>query len=319
MNTPAETQLGDDLRELATGQTFTPDLATIKQLARQRHHRRLMRRGVSAAGVAVLAAGGLVFGMHGFSAGNGMGSTAGGATASATVGHSSVSAAAREGTGTGTGATAHAETLAYVTSQVKAAIGNVNDYVLRDDQVQTGSGGDTATNWTDPRTSNDYEILNDSSGKSIAWLSTYLVNRVLTWKVIEADYSTRTWFIDVFHAAGPIQGSTAGATSNVMTPAEIKSWLDSGKLKIIGHQVINGHHTIGLRSPWAMGYRELWVDSKTFLPVRTVTADFADQKGPLQNVKLIDNDTWLPRTKSLLDKVNDVRIPAGFTKVAPPQ
>jgi hypothetical protein len=131
----------------------------------------------------------------------------------------------------------HAETVAYVTAQVKAALGNVNNYVLRDDQVQTGSGGNSATNWTDPRTSNDYEILNDSSGKSIAWLSTYLVHRVLTWKVIQADYSTRTWFIDVFHAAGPIQGSTAGATSNVMTPAQIKSWLDSGRLKITGHQV----------------------------------------------------------------------------------
>jgi hypothetical protein len=78
------------------------------------------------------------------------------------------------------------------------------------------------------------------------------------------------------HAAGPIQGSTAGATSSVLTPADIKAWLDSGKLKIVGHQDINGHHTIALRGPRADGYRELWVDSKTFLPVRTVMADFAD-------------------------------------------
>ena len=154
---------------------------------------------------------------------------------------------------------------------------------------------------------------------SIAWLSTYLVNRVLTWKDIEADYSTRTWFADVFHAAGPIQGSTAGATSNVTTPAAIKSLLDSGALKIVGHRDINGHHTIGLREPWARGYRELWVDSKTFLPVRTITADFANQKGPLRNVTLIDNDSWLPRTKSLLEMVNHVHIPAGFTQVPPPQ
>jgi hypothetical protein len=318
MNTPAETQLGDDLRELASGQPCTLDLATIKQLARQRHHRRVMRRGAGAAGAAVLAVGGLFFGIHGFSGDHGASGVTGGSTASAAVGHSGTSATAH--LGTNAGAPAHAETVAYVTAQVKAALGNVNDYVLRDDQVQTGSGGNTATNWTDPRTSNDYEILNDpTAGKSIAWLSTYLVNGVLTWKVIEADYSTRTWFVDVFHAAGPIQGSTAGATGNVLTPAEIKSWFDSGKLKIIGYRDINGHHTIGLRSPWAEGYRELWVDTQTFLPVRTITADFANQKGPLRNVMLIENDSWLPRTKSLLDKVNDVRIPAGFTKVAPPQ
>ena len=103
-----------------------------------------------------------------------------------------------------------------------------------------------------------------------------------------------------------------------MTPAAIKSLLDAGALKIVGHRDINGHHTIGLREPWARGYRELWVDSKTFLPVRTISADFANQKGPLQNVMLIDNDSWLPRTKALLEMVNHVHIPAGFAQVPHP-
>lgn len=97
-----------------------------------------------------------------------------------------------------------------------------------------------------------------------------------------------------------------------MTPAEIKAWLDSGLLKIVGHQVIDGHQTIGLRQPWARGYREMWVDSTTFLPVQLIMADFADQKGPLQNDMLIDNETWLPRTSSLLNQVNKMHIPAGF-------
>jgi len=127
------------------------------------------------------------------------------------------------------------------------------------------------------------------------------------------------WFVSIIHAAGPIQGSTAGATSSVMTPAEIKGWLDSGKLKIVGRKDINGHQAIGLRQPWADGYRELWVDSRTFLPVREIMADFASAKGPLKNVMPVAHDTWLPRTKSLLDMVNHVRIPAGFTQVAPPQ
>ena len=321
MNTPGETQLGDDLRELASGRPFAADLAAIKRLARERHHRRLMRRGAGAAGVVVLAGGGLFFGVHGFSGDHGASGSTAGATPSAAVGHSSGNAPTRQASASASAtATAHAETVAYVAAQVKAALGNVNDYVLREDQVQTGAGGNTATNWTDPRTNNDYEVLNDpTAGKSIAWLSTYLVHRVLTWKVTEADYSTHTWFVDVFHASGPIQGSTAGATSSVLTPAQIKSWLDSGRLKVIGHRDINGHHTIGLRQPWARGYRELWVDSTTFLPVRLIQADFADQKGPLQHDILIDNETWLPRTQSLLDEVNRVHIPAGFTQVAPPQ
>ena len=298
MNSPQETQLGHDLRQLASGRPFDFDLEQIARQAGKRRRRGFALRGATAAGVAVLAAGGLFVAVH----------PTGGTPARTPATAKSETAAPK------------AETVAYVTTQVQDALANVNNYVLRSDQVQTGSGGHSATNWTDPRTSNDYEVLHDpTAGTSLAWLSTYLVNRVLTWKTVEADYSTHTWFVSVMHAAGPIQGSTAGATSNVLTPQQIKAWLDSGKVTIIGHQEINGHDTIGLRSPWADGYRELWVDSKTFLPVRDITADFANSKGPLKNVTLIDNDTWLARTPSLLTMVNHVHIPAGFSQVPPPQ
>ena len=70
-----------------------------------------------------------------------------------------------------------------------------------------------------------------------------------------------------------------------------------------------------LLSGRSFSHRLPWI----FLPVRLITADFADQKGPLQNVMLIDNETWLPRTQSLLNEVNQEHIPAGFTQVAPPQ
>jgi hypothetical protein len=314
-SSPEETQLSDDLRQLAAGEAFTPDLAVIRQRARQRRRRGLALRGTAVAGVAALAAGGVFVGVHG--PGGTAGRTAADKTAASRVG-----AVGARGAASSTGATGGAPTavtVAYVTARVKSALGNVDKYIVQDDQVQTGPGGNSDVIVTDPRTSNAYEVLHDSSGESLAWLSTYLVNRALTWKDVEADYSTHTWFVDVFHAAGPIQGSTAGATSTVMTPAEIKGLLDAGRLTIIGHKVIDGHSTIGLRQPWARGYRELWVDSTTFLPVRLITADFADQKGPLQNVMLIDNETWLPRTQSLLDEVNRVHIPAGFTQVAPPQ
>jgi hypothetical protein len=67
------------------------------------------------------------------------------------------------------------------------------------------------------------------------------------------------------------------------------------------------------------GYRELWVDSQTFLPVRIVVDYYANQSGPEQNMKLIGNLTWLPRTQSLVNMVNNVQIPAGFRQVAPPR
>ena len=299
MNSPQETQLGDDLRQLASGQPFTPDLAAIGQRARQRHRRGLALRGGAAAGVAVLAAGGLFIGLHG------TGGTATGTAAATATG----TAAGQRGT---VGAAPRTETVAYVTQQVKTALGNVNNYILSTDQSQTGGYSYSAEIWVDPRTNNNYQVLQDSNGKSVAWGSTYLVNRVLTWKTTEADYSTRTWFTSVIHAAGPIQGSTAGATNSVMTPAQIKAWLDSGKFKIVGHRVINGHQAIGLRMPWpGIGYEELWVDSQTFLPVQ-----FIKEVG---NAQLVANESWLPRTNQLVDMVNHVDIPAGFTQVAPPK
>ena len=76
MNSPQETQLGRELRQLVSGQPFTPDIEAIGLRARQRHRRGLALRGVTAAGAAVLAAGGLFAAVHG------TGGTAAGTTAS---------------------------------------------------------------------------------------------------------------------------------------------------------------------------------------------------------------------------------------------
>jgi hypothetical protein len=65
VNSPQETQLGRELRQLVSGQPFTPDIEAIGLRARQRHRRGLALRGATAAGAAVLAAGGLFAAVHG--------------------------------------------------------------------------------------------------------------------------------------------------------------------------------------------------------------------------------------------------------------
>jgi len=76
VNSPQETQLGSELRQLVSGQPFTPDIEAIGLRARQRHRRGLALRGATAAGAAVLAAVGLLAAVHG------TGGTAAGTTAS---------------------------------------------------------------------------------------------------------------------------------------------------------------------------------------------------------------------------------------------
>ena len=80
MNSPQETQLGHELRQLVSGQPFTPDIEAIGLRARQRHRRGLALRGATAAGAAVLAAGGLLAAVHG--TGGTAAGTAAGPTAS---------------------------------------------------------------------------------------------------------------------------------------------------------------------------------------------------------------------------------------------
>ena len=52
VNSPQETQLGRELRQLVSDQPFTPDIEAIGLRARQRHRRGLALRGATAAGAA---------------------------------------------------------------------------------------------------------------------------------------------------------------------------------------------------------------------------------------------------------------------------
>ena len=80
MNSPQETRLGHELRQLVSGQPFTPDIEAIGLRARQRHRRVLALRGACAAGAVVLAAGGLLAAVHG--TGGTVAGTVAGSTAS---------------------------------------------------------------------------------------------------------------------------------------------------------------------------------------------------------------------------------------------
>jgi hypothetical protein len=57
MNSPMETQLGHDLRQLVSDQPFAPDLEAIGQRARQRHRRAALGKVGIGAGIGAVAAG----------------------------------------------------------------------------------------------------------------------------------------------------------------------------------------------------------------------------------------------------------------------
>ena len=137
--------------------------------------------------------------------------------------------------------------MAYETKQIEAALGQADRYLI---QTTTRSyAGGTYREWTDPRTGASYASQGTGSARVLSWNSTFYVGRVLHWRTTEADYSTRTWFVSVIHAAGPIQGAPPkGPDVPGGSPQQLKKGLQAGFFRIIGHGQVNGHHAIELRS-----------------------------------------------------------------------
>ena len=265
------------------------------QRARSRARRRRTARGLLAGVPAVALATGLVLAMQNNTRGPATSAT--GTTASPAA--PAASAASQPAV----------ETAAYVTEHVEAVLANANHYIIRE-TTNSYSGG-TYTSWTDPRTGSAYAVQGTGSRKVLSWNSAYFVKRVLHWSTTEADYSTHTWFVSIIHAAGPVQGPLPKpADSNDVSPAQLRKWLKDGTMRVVGHGHVNGHQATALRAQLAIGTLKIWVNSRTFEPVREISALGAGQKHTL-----VFNESWVPRTPHLVSLANHPQIPAGFTQV----
>ena len=295
MKTPQETQLSDDLRHLTGGQSYAPDVDDIERRGRARRRGGLVIRGAAGVAALALAAGGVALGARGTPA-------------------TPRTSTARTSTATGT---PRVQTAAYVVAHTESALAQIGRYIIKD-QVRSSSGDDTL--WTDPRTGNTYLRQGSGAGREAAWGSTFLVARVMHWRTTQISYGPRTWFIQVIHAAEPIQGAApAGPYGGYGgTPAQIRAMLSAGHYRIIGHRVVDGHRAIGIKGPWANGYLKLWVDAHTYQPVRVIIADFADQPGPMRHDDIAVSESWMARSPALVQLTNHPRIPAGFTRVPAP-
>jgi hypothetical protein len=113
--------------------------------------------------------------------------------------------------------------------------------------------------------------------------------KMLRYDVI--DFRARTWTTFTPNYRGKVE-TLADATR------AIRDAIDSGRLRVIGHERVRGHDTIHLRASQS---DNLWVNANTYLPVR--------ERSPA--VGEIDTD-WLPRTAANLARFK-LAVPAGFT------
>lgn len=136
------------------------------------------------------------------------------------------------------------------------------------------------------------------------------------------NYQERTWWRDSHAVVAPPRAtpSSTSACAEATTvqgggawvsdvAAKLRTALSCGQYVVAGHQRVDGVRALELR-PAKQGpmMAVFWVDPSTYLPVRDqVTAG---------RYTITDDYRWLPPTQANRAAL-DLRVPPGFTRVAP--
>jgi hypothetical protein len=130
-------------------------------------------------------------------------------------------------------------------------------------------------------------------------------------EVIDVEYATRTW--------------SSGKSSSVLlagplSPALIRDEIASGRFTVLGRVSLDGRQAVEITWSWSHGpitmTTTLWVDARTYAPLRTVTTTraAAGARGLLLETDTIEYQI-LPATPANLDLLKPP-IPPGFTRTA---
>jgi len=198
-------------------------------------------------------------------------------------------------------------TVAYVTRHAEAALGQADHYIVQTTQRIPGASYITTS---DPATGNVWQVVK-AGGTAYSWDQPYKAGNYLHWKITVANMANRTWYSDTVQASEPMSQQPPSSTvvlSPFTSPEQIKQALSSDQVTIAGKGTVNGQAAIDLRLTAKNSRLDYWVNAQTYQPVKMVVRGSG---------YAVDID-WLPKTKSLVTKVNNPQIPAGFQRVNAP-
>jgi hypothetical protein len=301
VNTPQETQLADDLHQLAADQHFPPDLDAIERRGQRRRRRGYAVRGLAGlTGVGVAVAAGLAVTSHD-------------ARPSRPAALAPTESPTRAPTAAGR--TTPAETAAYVTQRIAAAL-SPGTFLIesRENTSSVGSPTQMITIWEDPQTGNTMLLQGSGAARLTYWEHDYFdSHKVLHWDQTQVNYGPRTWWTYNEHAAGPIQGAVPSgpANSSVDTPQQIAQMLKHGAT-IVGHPYVDGHRTVELSVGSAAAVQwKVWADAATYQVLRMAKSFPPGLNAP----PIVANYTWTGRSAALVKLINQPQIPAGYRQV----
>jgi hypothetical protein len=235
-----------------------------------------------------------------------------------------VAAAAAALAGTGPGQDTQAQTAAYVLSRTEAALAAVSqqNFIQAIHQTLSGGRGSESVWWYGQQ-----ERLASYAPGGRPTLDSG--NQVVRNQEIFTDvrYDQRTWdrwTITIPRVAPPSSApapcAEAGLIQGMGLPgpddwaAEFRTALSCGVYQVAGTEQVDGMHLIKLTPVHpAPATTVFWIDAVTYLPVR---AEIVYGQGDTD--KDVEVFQWLPPTAANLKNL-DVPIPAGFTRVPPPQ
>jgi hypothetical protein len=275
MRNRLEEELAAGMRERVSHLRPSDDLVAR---AAHRHRRRRARLAAGSAAVGVSAV--LVLAVVGLNAGP----------------------AARTGPTDASGATPQLLTAMQVSQRVAATLdGDDIKYAV----VTTAHGPTTVRtqHWQDPVTGTSRRSgVNYPGGPNEdIWVIVGESGVVVT----QVNRTARTWWR--FERPGPTE-----LPSDPTTPEQLRQALlnSPSAYELVGHEEIDGHAVVHLRSTHKGGTEDLWVDAKAYRPVRLVIV----KPGDGTTIRRQEDIQWLPRNSASLAPLT-VAVPAGFARL----
>lgn len=194
------------------------------------------------------------------------------------------------------------QTVGYITARAAAAI-DASDEVLYS-RMRYGSGADLAERWTDTHTG--WTLARESGRLSCASL---MPPGTVAGTETTVDYRQHVWWTNKIT---PAADQTQTGFPDDLRPSAIRAALAGKQISLDGHESVAGRDTLRLTGPMhkgnALWIMAVWVDAKTYLPVRLGFGPSLTQLADTVDL------SWLPRTAA-----NQARValspPAGFREV----
>lgn len=205
--------------------------------------------------------------------------------------------------------------MAYVRTQMLNALENAKNYVVHA-SVTTADNGHQES-WIDMVTGDERTDDWDRTGaRDYSYTKTYSEDGS-SMSLLYVYYNDRGWA--EWHGPRKPPGRPTlvdkGTWMDALDPESIRAALDSGTLRLLGNDRIDGRAALHLRkdgpvttnSVFIASVRELWIDAKSFLLRRTKSA-LGNIPGPATTFD------WLPRTAERLAQLK-LTPPPGFKKL----